>query len=1378
MLVGAYKGVANLPRRLFGSRNDRLLKKLSVTAVESAPLEQRVSTLCSEGDDYDVAFAARIADMEKPADDDAQKRAEYESKLQEIRVELSVPLRLAAQDLGRRIREGAAPDELMPEAFAIVREASRRAQAHRHFDCQIIGGRVLYEGTVAEMRTGEGKTIVCHLAAFLKVMSGKKVHIVTVNDYLVKRDSDFARPIFELLGITVGCIQAQVDPGGREGVRQKSYACDITYGTASEFGFDYLRDNMKTRLEDQVQGRLDYAIIDEVDSVLIDEARTPLIISGPARDDVTRYSRANRVAEELVRRQARWDRQVHATVRKFDGETHNIEKLEDAMHILGAGKRKIQRTEEGHIDEDADEDDELAALGPDFLTDDQVEAIQIYEAEILEVPANERYRRYFIVQQERKSSQLTHDGVTIAQELLDMGSLYTGANMEWPHLIENALRAHKVYVRDKDYVVQKGEVIIVDPNTGRLMYGRQWSDGLHQAIEAKESVRVKEETQTLATVTIQNFFKLYDSTAGMTGTAATEAEEFMKIYKLEVVEIPTNRPVNRVDHNDTIYRSEEHKFKAIVEEIHEVHRRGRPADPFLLAEVFNALRGVKQKMGRSTERIDEAVRRFNKAPDDDKNVTRFMLEVYDEEMGDLATGLPILVGTTSVENSERLSRQLTRTYGIEHEVLNAKNHAREAEIVAKAGHRTLPARGDKTPLGNVTIATNMAGRGTDIKLEAGVVHLKCKVPGQLPEGVDPSDLYPAGATKCCINCEEYDPATGCAHCFKPKIDPRFPDLGRKVCTVNAPCGLHIVGTERHESRRIDNQLRGRSGRQGDPGSSRFFLSMEDDLLKLFMGPWMLKMLERLGFTEGQSLEDRRLTKGIQKAQRKVEERNFSMRKHLLEWDEPMDYQRKEFYKQRQRILEGRDLPQMVMSTMDSTIEEAIQRFLARNYNIKCAVEWCKAQLDLNIDESALDLDDLGDAQATIRQSAKDEAADQIRTSIGEYIDPEEPPSKWDVGGLVQWAARVFQASFTQNQLRKMDPADIETALYEAAVKHFDKLNLDGLKRFTDPLFRYDEFAEWARNKFGIELNRDELVDSPGEDVSELLTERIREVYRLREISYPVEYRLERVFASDGPESAAAADSIVRWTNQKYNVDWKLADVQGRSPQEVYEKLVRLNEDYVCKGKLTVEIREKTDDLDREAAVEWGKKRFGVWWNQRRFDEAGDDVQAALEQQGRDMLRSELSQLEQYVLLRIYDQMWKDHLLEMDHLKHAIMQRPLGGDQTHPQSQYAIEGRELFNQMWGRIDNRVTDIIFKVRAAPASAEERMTAGTTGGPQLAFGQADATGAAFTAAAKDEAAAMKAQGQAGKVETIRREKPRVGRNQPCPCGSGKKYKHCHGK
>ncbi|MFQ5495820.1 MAG: hypothetical protein ACE5EX_10615, partial [Phycisphaerae bacterium] len=697
------------------------------------------------------------------------------------------------------------------------------------------------------------------LACYVAAIEGLQCYVVTVNDYLVQRDRDWVFPFYYHLGLTVGAIHPfHVQPPE---LKQQAYQCNVVYGTNSEFGFDYLRDNMKLTTTEQVQKRRDFCIIDEVDSILIDEARTPLIISGPAYGDVARYPRADKVAEELVRRQAVWDRKVLATVAKFDGETHNIPKLADAMKILGyrpksggadvsepddkkrqdTGDEEAAATGADTDDAPSDEDEgTMAALGPDFLTDDQVEAIQIYENDILKIPPAEQYRRYFIVQTERKQAGLTHDGVTIAQDWLDIGSLYSGGNMEWPHLIENALRARKVYQRDKDYVVQDGEIIIVDPFTGRLMHGRQWSDGLHQACEARERVRVKEETQTLATITIQNFIKLYLLKAGMTGTALTEANEFDKIYKLDVVDIPTNRPVNRVDHNDTMYRDTDQKYTAIVDEIHEIHRRGRPADPFLLADVFNALRPILERQGGDTAAIDEALRRFNGAELGDTNVIRFMLETYDEVMGDLAHGRPVLVGTTSVENSEKISKLLTQRYGIDHEVLNAKNHAREAEIVAKAGHCTVPTKGaDRTPSGNVTIATNMAGRGTDIKLGEGVVYPTCRVPETLPEGAVGAALYPPGITKCCIHCDEYDPATNCAHCFKPKLDARFPELGRKVCPLNVPCGLHIIGTERHEARRIDNQLRGRAGRQGDPGSSRFSLSLQDELLKLFMPDWML-----------------------------------------------------------------------------------------------------------------------------------------------------------------------------------------------------------------------------------------------------------------------------------------------------------------------------------------------------------------------------------------------------------------------------------------------------------------------------------------------------------------------------------------------------------
>ncbi len=1279
--------------KIFGSRNARILKKLSRVADASDATEESVMALSDE------ALLAK------------------------------------SDEFKQRIREGADPAEVLPEVFAVLREASKRAQRHRHFHCQLIGGKVLYDGTVAEMKTGEGKTIVCHLAAYFRYLSGEKVHVVTVNDYLVKRDAEFATPVFEMLGATVGFIQAQLDPSGREGIRRAAYACDLTYGTASEFGFDYLRDNMKIRRADQVQGRLDFVVIDEVDSILIDEARTPLIISGPAHDDVNRYKWADQLARLLVRRQSDLNRESAKRIATWGNEIPepyvNNQKAVDAF-------RRFK-------------------VDPTMMSEDEADAIG--------------HRQLYVVQRDRKNAALTHDGVAIAQEEAGIGSFYIGANMDRPHLIEQSLRAHVVYERDKEYVIQDREVIIVDENTGRLMHGRQWSDGLHQAVEAKENVPVKQETQTLATITIQNFFKLYGAMCGMTGTAATEAEEFLKIYKLDVVEIPTNRPVNRVEHNDKMFRSTEHKYKAIVDEIHEIRRRGRPRDPFLLADVLLALKPIAEQQGNDVSRIDEAIRQFNGAQEGDQKVINFMLEVYDECMGDLATGRPILVGTTSVENSEELSSLLERTYGIEHEVLNAKNHAREAEIVAKAGHRTVPTRGsDKTPLGNVTIATNMAGRGTDIKLQEGVVYPLCKVTEESSANL----LYPVGTTKCCIHCEEYDKETNCAHCYKPKLDSRFPEMGRRVCTLNPPCGLHIIGTERHEARRIDNQLRGRSGRQGDPGSSRFFLSLEDDLLKLFMPDWMLKMMEKLGFSEGTSLEDKRLSKGIERAQRKVEERNFASRKHLLEWDEPMDFQRKEFYGKRQRILEGRDPERIIFQIIDDSITDSVADFLAPDYRSRLIAEWCRSKLDLQIDPKSIYADDLEESQQTIRDHAKSEVRQAVRTSLVEYVDPDAAPSEWDLAGLTRWAQGSYKFSYTQNQLRKMEPGDIEDALTEAAEKHYDEVDLSGLEIYMDDSYGKSRLGEWAKQKFEIHLENEELVEVSVREVAELLKTRVREAYRKREVSYPVEQCMANAFGVADSDNAQACEMVCGWANAKYNVSWEVGHIQGQPVEQIARELLALQEDWLYNGKLDREIDSAMDAHDGESLSEWARTRFGPAFNRQRFDQAGDAPREALHEMGRTMLRYELNALECAILLRIYDQAWKDHLLEMDRLKHAIMQRPMGGDQTHPQSQYAIEGREYFDEMWSLISRRVTDIVFKIRAGGGPA----AATSAGGPRMQLQHADATNTGFAGAESDRRAAMQAQGVDKKVETIRRDKPRVKRNDPCPCGSGKKYKQCHGR
>ena len=582
-----------------------------------------------------------------------------------------------------RLARGESLDDILPEAFAAVREAARRTLGQRHFDVQLIGGIVLHEGKIAEMKTGEGKTLAATLPAYLNALTGRGVHIVTVNDYLAQRDAEWMGPIYKFLGLSVGCIVH----GLSDDERRREYLADVTYGTNNEFGFDYLRDNMKYDISELVQRDFYYAIVDEVDSILIDEARTPLIISGPAEKSTRLY----RDIDQMVRR------------------------LKKGVH--------------------------------------------------------------FTIDEKTRTVALTEEGVARCEQLLKVDNLYDPRYMELVHHITQALRAHHLFKRDVDYIVKDGQVIIVDEFTGRLMPGRRYSEGLHQALEAKEGVRVASENQTLATITFQNYFRMYEKLAGMTGTADTEAEEFQKIYGLDVVVIPTHKPMIRVDYPDVVYRTEEEKFRAVVREIKELHAKGRP----------------------------------------------------------------VLVGTISIEKSEKLSRMLKRE-GIPHHVLNAKNHAKEAEIIAQAGQR-----------GAVTISTNMAGRGTDIVLGEGVA-----------------------------------------------------ELG----------GLHVLGTERHESRRIDNQLRGRSGRQGDPGSSRFYLSLEDDLMRLFGSDRIKGILDKLGMRPDEPIEHPLITKAIESAQRKVEARNFEIRKQLLEYDDVLNKQREVIYAQRKLALTGEGLHEAIMEMIE------------------------------------------------------------------------------------------------------------------------------------------------------------------------------------------------------------------------------------------------------------------------------------------------------------------------------------------------------------------------------------------------------------------------------------------------------------------------------
>jgi preprotein translocase subunit SecA len=699
--------------KIFGTKHDRDMKALTPLVEEVGRLEPELASLPLDG------LKARIGEI----------RERIESELKELPADLEA----------RRARTREVLDPFLPRVFALVRETGKRTLGQRHYDAQLRGGAVLHQGKIAEMRTGEGKTLVATLPVTLNALSGRGAHVVTVNDYLARRDAEWMGRIYTALGLSVGCIQHDLD----DAARREAYACDITYGTNNEFGFDYLRDNMKFELTQMVQRPHFFALVDEVDSILIDEARTPLIISGPSEGDVDIYYRCDRIVPKLVR-----------------GE------------------------------------------------------------EIKDKYGNKTTTGDYLVDEKAHTASLTEEGVTKCERLLAVENLYEPVNIDILHACQQALRAHTLYKRDVNYVVKEGQVIIVDEFTGRLMPGRRWSDGLHQAVEAREGVKIERENQTLATVTLQNYFRMYDKLAGMTGTADTEAAEFDKIYKLDVVVIPTNRDMIRKDEHDVVYRTEREKFEAVVEEIVERH----------------------------------------------------------------AEQQPILVGTISIEKSEHLGNLLKKR-GVPHVVLNAKYHEQEASIVAQAGQP-----------GRVTISTNMAGRGTDILL------------GGNPEFL--AKQRSKGKTV-----EEYEQLLeeAKAECAKAHED------------VISAGGLHIIGTERHESRRIDNQLRGRAGRQGDPGSSRFFLSLEDDLMRIFGTDRLSGLMQRLGMEEGVPIEHRWVTRSIERAQKQVEARNFDTRKHLLEYDDVMNKQREEIYRLRKEILTGALSHQYVVNLAEDVADDYADR---------------------------------------------------------------------------------------------------------------------------------------------------------------------------------------------------------------------------------------------------------------------------------------------------------------------------------------------------------------------------------------------------------------------------------------------------------------------
>jgi len=1249
---------------VFGTRNDRLIKAYSkrvdeVNALEPEYRRKSDAELRENTEKFreQVRGGTRVPEILPHVMANAREAMDRAVGIRNILdpelgfdvnrlpVELQSTYKRLAQEAADREPEPVKGGEPVPgrllvdmpvelyEAVRAVYPESRPPFRARPFDVQIIGGMVLGEGRIAEMKTGEGKTIVAPLACYVAAIEDMQSHIVTVNDYLVQRDRDWVFPVYHALGLTVGAIHPHHQQPPE--LKAQAYTCDAVYGTNAEFGFDYLRDNMKLSTGEQVQKRRDFCIIDEVDSILIDEARTPLIISGPAHSDAPRYDLADQIAAHLVQQQKQWDaadRKVQQAEMKLKGLEGDIRNARDKSKVPQL-KEEQKRLEE-----------ELPRL----------------QAE------RDQYTQYYEVEREKKAAHLTHDGVAEAQKKAGIGSFYVGNNMDFPHLLENALRAHVIYTRDKEYVVQNGEVVIVDENTGRLMVGRQWSDGLHQAVEAKERVKIKEETQTLATVTIQNFAKLYKRLAGMTGTAITEATEFNEIYKLDVVCIPTNKPVIRTDRNDLIFLSQRDKWDAILEEIKRVHDIGRP----------------------------------------------------------------VLVGTTSVETSEMLSELLRKKHGIKHDVLNAKQHEREANIVDDAGD-----------LGAVMIATNMAGRGTDIKLQpidrAGLIkHWQQRdlISRQADPSMSDEELVKMvyrhiAPRELGMKVKEVEPlsddqvrmkllqqwAIDAAWIDEKKVGnmteeqllntldkvPEFRMHRLKMYeNVEQMGGLHIVGTERHESRRIDNQLRGRAGRQGDNGSSRFFISLEDDLMKLFAGKTTMNALSKLGMKEGDAIEHKWLTNSVERAQRKVEERNYEIRKNLLEYDEVMEHQRSSFYATRQDVVEGNHVDRIIFDYIEAAVTDAVELYLDADYVSSQVAEWCRQTLDVSVEPGRLHLDDINDLQAQIRKAAQTEVASVIEVTVGEYMSDDLPPEEWDLDGLRQWAASRFSVDLKKAEMRRLSPEDLRLQLIDEAKQQIQRKDLSGLDKFLVEHYGERQLCDWVQEKFNVEMKPENLASMDGAAAIDAILGKAREAYRQREVAYPVDFTLEMCFGAAQDNAQWAAEQLVSWANNRYELGWDIESIANKPAGELREVLLEKQEPWVHGDAPEKAVRAAVAQHGSgEGLGQWARERFGVETTPDEINEMGDEDAkvAELSKRIREQYRQELTQLERYVVLQILDNAWKEHLYGMDQLKDSVNLR--GYAEKDPRIEYKREGSAAFTRMQQTVRNRVTELIFRAKLTP-------------------------------------------------------------------------------
>ncbi|MBL8823865.1 MAG: preprotein translocase subunit SecA [Planctomycetia bacterium] len=1196
------EGVNGLLSKMFGSSNERAVRNLGFIRLKDQDPPYRIAP---------GSVLARINELEP--------------KMRELSDE---GLKALTPAFRARLAKGETLDDILPEAFAACREAGRRFKNMRHFDVQMLGGIALHQGKIAEMVTGEGKTLVATAPAYLNALTGQGVHVITVNDYLARRDCEWMTPIYQGLGITAGFIQTDIDPEGR----RNAYDCDITYGTNSEFGFDYLRDNMKparwgdnrfNKYQQQCQKALNYAIIDEVDNILIDEARTPLIISGSAHGNVERFKQADRVARQLKK-------DVH-----------------------------------------------------------------------------------FEVKEKERTCHLTEEGIHYAEKLAGVESFYTAGNMHWPHLLDQALKAHHLYHRDKEYMVAPSQephergrpiVVIIDEFTGRAMFGRQWSDGLHQAVEAKENVPIKEETQTLATVTLQNFFKLYKKLAGMTGTAMTEANEFWKIYKLDVLAVPTNRAMKRKNYPDVVFRTEKEKWNAILEEIVDVH----------------------------------------------------------------ASGQPILVGTTDVAKSEELSVMLKRR-GIKHELLNAKPEfvAKESEIVAQAGRQ-----------GSVTIATNMAGRGTDIILGGNAEYMAW------------NELRHEYQTRLDVPVDVW----------KAKVDEveareKTKEEGRKVAELG---GLHVIGTERHESRRIDNQLRGRSGRQGDPGSSRFYVSLQDELMRIFMGEWVANVLTRLGMKEGESIESKMVSRRIEAAQKKVEERNFDIRKNLLEYDEVMDYQRKRIYGFRQKILDGANCKLIIQEMLQDTVSKNVDRFLGDRYGTEAFTRFVGNRLNCEYDPSEFVRMPFSEAETNAKNKACMKAVNAIQDALEENMDPTIEDSEWNWEAFAKFMDAKFGVKTSVRELKQIGRDKIMEELLPRAEKNIEAIDIrEGAPMLAED-YGLSAIANWFRLKFNLTVNIDELRDKSGATVKALLNEKVKQLYTEKEVEFPVKVLMHHFLGRDmygqqrfdphgllamakerfaGGTAGIADPEFVIAT--KDNIEKMLIDTSRKAyPADGADRIeAELDKHFGSATKLS-------EESARELAA-WANQslKLQVEVNELAgFKE--DHVRQVLYCAFDNVYRPEMMSMERSLVLNVVDSSWKDHLYSMDYLRSAISF--VGYAQQDPKTTYKREGMRAFDEMWEgdpnaefqekeSIRDKITDLIFRMEEAIQDTSEAVLSSAQTRHDAASRPLPPEGS--IRAQQDEAIANSQQG-AGKPEPARNKGPRVGRNDPCPCGSGKKYKQCHMK